>query len=76
MNVLFPAWLRGRRKEVPDTEEVLKNLAIMQMKKINAQKVAIENPFVNKESELPASTSKFPVFKEYELPEQMITNKK
>lgn len=71
----WEAWLRGRRKEVPNTEEVLKNLGIMQIKKINAKKVAIENPFVHEESELPAPTSKFPVLKDYELPDQMMRKK-
>ncbi|CAH2007445.1 unnamed protein product [Acanthoscelides obtectus] len=32
----WEAWLRGRRKEPPSEQEVLKNLAIMQMKKKNA----------------------------------------
>ncbi|CAH0552883.1 unnamed protein product [Brassicogethes aeneus] len=32
----WEAWLRGRRQEPPLDEEVLKNLAIMQMKKKNA----------------------------------------
>ncbi|XP_023019620.1 uncharacterized protein [Leptinotarsa decemlineata] len=35
----WEAWLRGRRKEPPTEEEVMKNLAIMQMKKKNAIEV-------------------------------------
>lgn len=36
----WEAWLRGRRNEPPTEEEVMKNLALMQMKKENA--VAVE----------------------------------
>lgn len=36
----WEAWLRGRRKEPPSEEEVMKNLAIMQIKKKNA--IAVE----------------------------------
>lgn len=36
----WEAWLRGRRTEPPSEEEVLRNLAIMEMKKRNA--VAID----------------------------------
>lgn len=32
----WEAWLRGRRKEPPAEEELMKNLAIMEMKKKNA----------------------------------------
>ncbi|XP_028130449.1 NADH dehydrogenase [ubiquinone] 1 alpha subcomplex assembly factor 2 [Diabrotica virgifera virgifera] len=35
----WEAWLRGRRKLPPTEEEVMKNLAIMQMKKKNAIEV-------------------------------------
>lgn len=35
----WEAWLRGRRKEPPTEDEVLKNYAIMQMKKKNAIQV-------------------------------------
>ena len=65
----FKAWLRGRRKGVPSTEEVLQSLAIMQMKTINAKKVAEENPFVIEPSEIPEATPKFPVLREYEHPD-------
>lgn len=37
------------------------------MKKDNAKKVAIANPFVHEASEIP-SAPKFPVLEEYELP--------
>ncbi len=69
------AWLRGRRKEIPSTEEVLKNLGIMQMKKTNAKKVAIENPFVHEESQVNLNAHKFPVLSEYEIPDQTIKKK-
>ncbi|EFX81556.1 hypothetical protein DAPPUDRAFT_303452 [Daphnia pulex] len=71
----WEAWLRGRRKEIPSTEEVLKNLGIMQMKKTNAKKVAIENPFVHEESQVNPNEHKFPVISEYELPDQIIKKK-
>lgn len=35
----WDAWLRGRRTQPPEESEVLKNLAIMQMKKENAAKL-------------------------------------
>lgn len=69
------AWLRGRRKEIPSNEEVLKNLGIMQMKKVNAEKVAIANPFVHEESEIASNAHKFPVLSDYELPDQMLKKK-
>ena len=46
------------------------------MKKVNAAKVAKENPFIsNEESEIPASAPKFPVLKDFELPEQDLKKK-
>lgn len=35
----WEAWLRGRRQEPPSEDEVMKNLAIMQLKKKNAIEV-------------------------------------
>ncbi len=69
------AWLRGRRKEIPSNEEVLRNLGIMQMKKVNAKKVALENPFVHEESANASDAQKFPVLSDYELPDQMLKKK-
>lgn len=66
---LFLAWLRGRRKDVPSTDEVLRNVGIMQLKKVNAKKVAEENPFVHEEVNVPIAP-KFPVLQEFELPEK------
>ena len=64
----FSAWLRGRRSEVPKTEEVMRNVAIMQMKRENAPKVMLENPFVNdgESSESKEAASNFPTYNEYE----------
>jgi len=36
MTAEWASWLRGRRKDPPTDEELMKNLAIMQMKKKNA----------------------------------------
>lgn len=63
------AWLRGRRKEVPTTEEILKNVGIMQMKKINSKTVAEQNPFVHEESTV-QTTPKFPTLTDFELPDR------
>lgn len=70
----FTAWLRGRRKEVPKTDEILKNLGIMQMKKVNAVKVAQENPFVHAEEQEISHqpTSQFPKLDEFELPKSRL----
>lgn len=65
----FSAWLRGRRKDIPKTEEVLTNLGISQLKKVNAKKVAQENPFVHEEREIPTVDPKFPVLEDFELPQ-------
>ncbi|ODM86922.1 Mimitin, mitochondrial, partial [Orchesella cincta] len=41
----WEAWLRGRRKEPPTVEEVLRNQAIADMKKVNAAELEKEyNP--------------------------------
>nr|XP_021193558.2 NADH dehydrogenase [ubiquinone] 1 alpha subcomplex assembly factor 2 [Helicoverpa armigera] len=38
----WESWLRGRRLEPPTEEEILKNLAIAQMKKENAAKIEVK----------------------------------
>ena len=75
MIATLTAWLRGRRKEVPTEEEVLKSLGISLMKKENARKVAVENPFVVDDSKDGSTTAnntsakvEYPVFNEYEHP--------
>lgn len=65
------AWLRGRRKDVPTIEEVLRSAGISQMKKENAKKVALENPFVKEDDDDNSRTvSKvpFPTYNEYDMP--------
>lgn len=44
----------------------MRNVAIMQMKKENAPKVMLDNPFVNEGSNDSNETSSFPSYKEYE----------
>lgn len=58
---------------MPSTDEVLRNVGIMQLKKVNAKKVAEENPFVHEETEVPVAP-KFPVLKEFELPDKATKN--
>lgn len=60
----WDAWLRKRRAEPPSDEEVLKNKAIMEMKKVNAAKLAAERgePILTQEE----PKTSFPVYEEYE----------
>lgn len=65
----WEAWLRGRRSEPPQEEEVMRNLAIMQMKKKNAAEldakyVKTDQTEVKKEVKGPLS---FPKYDEYEI---------
>jgi hypothetical protein len=61
------AWLRGRRAQAPEPDEVLKSLAISQMKKENAKKVAMNNPFVIVDKPI-ETKPQFPVYEDYDLP--------
>jgi len=40
----FLAWLRGRRETPPTTEEIMKNLAISDLKKQNAAELEAKEP--------------------------------
>ncbi|XP_017783974.1 PREDICTED: mimitin, mitochondrial [Nicrophorus vespilloides] len=60
----WEAWLRGRRVEVPSDEEVLRNLAIMQLKKKNA--IAIEAK-AGKKTPMEKGMESFPKRNEYEM---------
>lgn len=40
---LYPAWLRGRRDTPPTEDELLKNQAIAEMKKVNAAELDIKH---------------------------------
>ncbi|KAG8237065.1 hypothetical protein J437_LFUL005172 [Ladona fulva] len=64
----WEAWLRGRRKDPPSEEELLKNLAVMEMKKKNAQRIAEEQTgFKSVESGLQQTRkAEFPTYEEYE----------
>lgn len=66
----WEAWLRGRRKAPPSEEEVLKNLAIMQMKKKNAAELEAKyaKPGDEKllQKEIKGSQS-FPQYEEFEI---------
>ncbi|CAH2102220.1 unnamed protein product [Euphydryas editha] len=63
----WEAWLRMRRKEPPTEEEIAKNLAIAEMKKVNAAK--IEEQRLIDGGSLPAPVEKghesFPTYSEY-----------
>lgn len=66
----WEAWLRGRRKEPPQEEEILKNVAIMQMKKRNA--LALTEKYRKpEETDLVPTQNKgvesFPKYDEYEF---------
>ncbi|KAK9874349.1 hypothetical protein WA026_002699 [Henosepilachna vigintioctopunctata] len=60
----WEAWLRGRRREPPDEEEVLKNLAIMHMKKKNAKIVDAQ---AGKKTPMSKGMETFPKYTEYEV---------
>lgn len=66
----WEAWLRGRRKEPPPEAEVLKNLAIMQLKKKNAAELeakyskGADNQLLPKDVKGPQS---FPQYEDYEI---------
>uniref|UniRef100_A0A2A4K456 NADH dehydrogenase [ubiquinone] 1 alpha subcomplex assembly factor 2 n=1 Tax=Heliothis virescens TaxID=7102 RepID=A0A2A4K456_HELVI len=64
----WESWLRGRRLEPPTEEEIMKNLAIAQMKKENAAK--IETKRLAEGGSLPSIPEKghhsFPVYPEFQ----------
>lgn len=60
----WEAWLRYRRKEPPSEEEVLKNLAIMQMKKRNAIEIEKKS---GKATPMEKGIETFPKRHEYEI---------
>ncbi|XP_044762995.1 NADH dehydrogenase [ubiquinone] 1 alpha subcomplex assembly factor 2 [Coccinella septempunctata] len=59
----WEAWLRGRRREPPTEEEVLKNLAVMKLKQKNA--VAVEAK-AGKKTPMQKGIETFPSYSEYE----------
>ena len=60
----WEAWLRRRRADPPSDEEVARNKAIMELKKVNAAKLAEERGEVSGTKAEPPSA--FPVWDEYE----------
>ncbi|KAH0812182.1 hypothetical protein GEV33_010619 [Tenebrio molitor] len=60
----WEAWLRGRRTQPPSEEEVMKNLALMQMKKKNAIAVDAKG---GKMTPMEKGMETFPKRPEYEL---------
>lgn len=60
----WEAWLRGRRQEPPSEEEVMRNLAIMEMKKRNAVAVDAKG---SKPKPLAKGMESFPKRPEYEI---------
>jgi len=64
----WEAWLRGRRKVPPSEEEVLKNQAISDMKKVNAAELEKEyHPEKVNALPEPVTSKGFPKYDEYEL---------
>ncbi|KAJ8921640.1 hypothetical protein NQ315_010549 [Exocentrus adspersus] len=60
----WEAWLRMRRKEPPSEEEIMKNLAIMQMKKKNAVEIDAN---AGKVTPMKKGVETFPKRYEYEV---------
>ncbi|KAJ8897028.1 hypothetical protein PR048_002374 [Dryococelus australis] len=66
----WEAWLRGRRKEPPQEEEVKRNLVMIEMKKEKAKKIAEREAALRDSSTLEKDVKgmeSFPVHKEYEI---------
>lgn len=59
----WEAWLRGRRKDPPTEDEVMRNLAIMQMKKINAIEI---NKQAGQKRPMEKGFESFPKHSDYE----------
>lgn len=62
----WESWLRGRRKQPPEESEILKNLAIMKMKKENAAKYAKQSDTKMFNTEQKGADS-FPKYDDYEI---------
>ncbi|KAF0297304.1 NADH dehydrogenase [ubiquinone] 1 alpha subcomplex assembly factor 2 [Amphibalanus amphitrite] len=62
----WEAWLRRRRAQPPTDDEVARNRAIMELKKINAAKLAEQRGEVIEPAK-PERPSAFPVWEEYEV---------
>lgn len=60
----WESWLRGRRKTVPTEEEIMKNVAIMQIKKRNAIEVDKKGGLM---TPMTKGVETFPKRPEYEL---------
>nr|XP_019542116.2 NADH dehydrogenase [ubiquinone] 1 alpha subcomplex assembly factor 2 [Aedes albopictus] len=66
----WEAWLRGRRKEPPTEQELLRNLAIMKMKERNAAELEAKYSKPKDVAELPKNPTgmgSFPQYDEYEI---------
>lgn len=66
----WEAWLRGRRKEPPTAEELMRNLAIMKMKERNAAELEAKYSKAADSAELqktPTGMGSFPQYDEYEI---------
>uniref|UniRef100_A0A1Q3FLC0 Putative mimitin mitochondrial n=2 Tax=Culex tarsalis TaxID=7177 RepID=A0A1Q3FLC0_CULTA len=66
----WEAWLRGRRKEPPTEEELLRNLAIMRMKEKNAAELEAKHAKPKDLTELEKNTTgmgSFPQYDDYEV---------
>lgn len=66
----WEAWLRGRRKEPPTEQELLRNLAIMKMKEKNAAELEAKYAKPKDQTELEKNTTgmgSFPQYEEYEV---------
>ncbi|XP_055630123.1 NADH dehydrogenase [ubiquinone] 1 alpha subcomplex assembly factor 2 [Toxorhynchites rutilus septentrionalis] len=66
----WEAWLRGRRKEPPTREELMRNLAIMKMKERNYAALESKNVKAKDAAELEKKTTgmgSFPQYEEYEV---------
>lgn len=66
----WEAWLRGRRKEPPTEQELMRNLAIMKMKERNAAELDAKFEKKKDVTELDKKTTgmgSFPRYDEYEI---------
>ncbi|XP_062559994.1 NADH dehydrogenase [ubiquinone] 1 alpha subcomplex assembly factor 2 [Armigeres subalbatus] len=66
----WEAWLRGRRKEPPTEQELMRNLAIMKMKEKNAAELEAKYGKPKDVAELPKNPTgmgSFPQYEEYEI---------
>ncbi|XP_001864709.2 NADH dehydrogenase [ubiquinone] 1 alpha subcomplex assembly factor 2 [Culex quinquefasciatus] len=66
----WEAWLRGRRKEPPTEQELLRNLAIMKLKEKNAAELEAKHAKPKDLTELeknPTGMGSFPQYEDYEV---------